>query len=229
MLSKKCQFCNNVFYKKVNCSLKQWNTRVKFCSKDCFNKSKIGTTSCWKGKKRPEVLKWLTPFKKGNIPWTKGKKFPECSGENSPNWKPKTKINCKQCGKERLLAPWEVKAGTKFCSAKCYHKWHRGKNSPVWTDNYKMNFRNRIMQLPEYKEWKTTVFANAKHICQRCNEKFRSMEAHHIKPFRIILKENNIKTIEEARECKELWDVKNGKALCKKCHCETDTYRNKFK
>jgi len=47
--------------------------------------------------------------------------------------------------------------------------------------------------------------------------------------FGIILKENNIKTFEEALLCEELWNINNGRTLCIKCHKKTDTYALNFK
>jgi len=39
-----------------------------------------------------------------------------------------------------------------------------------------------------------------------------------------ILKQNNITTIKEALNCKELWKKSNGVTLCIKCHKKTDSY-----
>ena len=39
-----------------------------------------------------------------------------------------------------------------------------------------------------------------------------------IKRFIDIVKENNIKTLEEALNCKELWNLDNGIVYCKNCH-----------
>jgi hypothetical protein len=44
------------------------------------------------------------------------------------------------------------------------------------------------------------------------------LNAHHKKAFIQIIKSNKIETIEEAENCKELWDVENGITLCKRCH-----------
>ena len=34
----------------------------------------LGHVSPWKGKKRPEIKQWFTPYEKGNIPWNVGSK-----------------------------------------------------------------------------------------------------------------------------------------------------------
>lgn len=33
-----------------------------------------------------------------------------------------------------------------------------------------------------------------------------------------ILVLNDIKTVEQARECSELWNINNGETLCEQCH-----------
>ncbi len=38
-----------------------------------------------------------------------------------------------------------------------------------------------------------------------------------IKPLYVLIEENNIKTMKEARNCKELWDVSNGITLSEEC------------
>ena len=44
--TKKCLTCGKIFEKKINCSQKNWETRKKFCSKDCIN---VGRSSPFKG------------------------------------------------------------------------------------------------------------------------------------------------------------------------------------
>ena len=50
------------------------------------------------------------------------------------------------------------------------------------------------------------------------------LECHHIKPFSIILSDNNITSINDALKCNELFDINNGQTLCKECHKKTDSY-----
>lgn len=33
-----------------------------------------------------------------------------------------------------------------------------------------------------------------------------------------IQEENNIKTLEDAENCEELWNINNGRTLCRNCH-----------
>lgn len=90
--------------------------------------------------------------------------------------------------------------------------WQDGKTKLV------MQIRNSL----EYKEWRTAVFERDNFTCQECGcNKSGELEAHHIKTLSDIIKEYNIKTFEDALNCEELWDVKNGLTLCIKCHRKT--------
>lgn len=86
-----------------------------------------------------------------------------------------------------------------------------------------------IRQIEEYKIWRTKVFERDKWTCKTCNNNNCYVTAHHIKSFSLIIKENNIYTIEEARKVFELWDINNGVTLCEKCHSLTDNYMGRAK
>lgn len=75
-----------------------------------------------------------------------------------------------------------------------------------------------IRMSPFYKKWRSGVFSRDKWTCQTCQLRGCILEAHHIKPFVKILKEYNIKTVEDALKCEELWNLNNGVTLCKGCH-----------
>jgi len=76
----------------------------------------------------------------------------------------------------------------------------------------------------EYFEWRSDIFTRDNWTCRTCNKGSCYVTAHHIKGFSKILKENNIKSVEDARKCKELWDRDNGVTLCEECHRLTDNY-----
>ena len=61
----------------------------------------------------------------------------------------------------------------------------------------------QIRRSNKYINWK-------KKILNRDKLNLKSPNVHHIKPFNIILRENNITTLEEAKVCKELWNLENG-------------------
>ena len=149
-------------------------------------------------------------------------------GENSRKWVPPIKKLCAYCYKELFLKPNQIR-NKNFCNRDCWALGTRGKGSPIFKGEEAVNrLRNRIAQFPEYKEWRMKIFKRDQFTCQMCkNKKARPIEAHHNKKrFLDIANDNNL-TIENARNCKELWDTNNGETVCKSCHCTTDTYGTK--
>lgn len=106
-----------------------------------------------------------------------------------------------------------------------------GKEHPVYK-----NPEDRITTLgiqirtcEKYIEWRTNVYKRDLYICQECNKNNKNLNAHHIKELSLIIKENNIITFEQALNCPEIWDLNNGKTLCRKCHEKTFKYNKKEK
>ncbi len=103
-----------------------------------------------------------------------------------------------------------------------------GMSNPNWRGGI-VSFRRQIYNLFEYKHWRHSIFVRDNFTCVECHKVGRRLEAHHIKPFIQIMKENNIKILKGAIQCKELWDIDNGITLCKECHSLTSSYRRRFK
>jgi len=61
------------------------------------------------------------------------------------------------------------------------------------------------------------VFIRDDFICQECKI-IGNIQAHHKKRFGTLLYKYNIKTVEEALKCGELWDIDNGITYCINCH-----------
>lgn len=81
----------------------------------------------------------------------------------------------------------------------------------------------KIRKHDKYKLWRLDVFEADKFTCQICNSK-EEIQADHIKPFCIIIKENKIDSLRSALKCVELWDRSNGRTLCKICHRKQPTH-----
>lgn len=152
-----CEICNKSFKPESKGKEKR---NKRFCSQKCYWKYLKGKSS-----------NSNTKFKKGLIPWNKGKRFPQVAGSNNKRWKGGITILSRQ-----------------------------------------------IRGLPEYKQWIESVFQRDDWTCQECGKRGGGKHAHHIKFFTLILKENQIKIIQEAIDCKELWDISNGQTLCLACH-----------
>lgn len=78
-----------------------------------------------------------------------------------------------------------------------------------------------------YKQWHQAILGRDYFRCVECKSK-KELEVDHIKSFAIIVRDNEIKTLEEAINCKEMWDINNGRTLCWECHKQTASYGKKI-
>jgi 5-methylcytosine-specific restriction endonuclease McrA len=67
--------------------------------------------------------------------------------------------------------------------------------------------------------WRKKCKSRDENQCSECASTER-LEVDHIKPFSQIMYENNIKTFAEALDCLELWNIENGRTLCRRCHMQ---------
>ena len=206
---KICLYCGKVFTKKPRKGLDDWN-KQKFCSRECAN---LGT------KKTPPNLSGHKFSKEHNEKISKariGMKFSE---------ETKKKIGDASKGRKHT-EQWkkEMSARNSGKNNSMYGK--TGELSPAWKNGGASKINKWIRTCFEYRQWRSDVFTRDEFTCQECGARGIYLEAHHIKSFSSILKEYNIKTIEQALECQELWNINNGITLCKECHKLTDSYPN---
>ena len=84
------------------------------------------------------------------------------------------------------------------------------------------NLNQQIRHCFEMKEWKKKIREKNDYTCQKCWKRGGNNEVdHYPKNFAKILKDNNIKTLEDAKKCEELWNLDNGRVLCLSCHNKT--------
>src|SRR5579862_7129477 len=100
-------------------------------------------------------------------------------------------------------------------------KGKTGELHPCWRGGRTL-LRNRILRFLEYSAWRKAVYERDNYTCQDCGVRGGDLNAHHKKPAADIIKENNLITTDDAKQCKELWDVNNGLTLCHVCHCKTE-------
>jgi hypothetical protein len=199
--------------------------RAKYCSQQCSLYGSIGKRGYWDGRKRPKpkmgnaiktmFKKGLIPWNKGkggtykvtisesrfgHIPWNKGISTPETglSGENHPMWKG-GKPRCKDCNK--LLS--------RYVSKRCLSCANTGELSPAWRGGITPELK-KIRQSKEFAEWRTSVFKRDDYTCQMCGQIGKILHPHHIKEFAYY---------PESR-----FDLNNGQTLCVECHKQTPSY-----
>lgn len=84
-----------------------------------------------------------------------------------------------------------------------------------------------IRECYKYREWHKSVFVRDDYTCRVCKKRGRKLHVDHIKPFSFVLKRHSIKSVKEALNCFELWDINNGRTLCSDCHRKTSTWGNR--
>lgn len=147
-------------------------------------------------------------FQKGFTPWTKGTK-----GIVKPN------SGSFKKGQHPSVTT-EFKKGHKG--------WNKGKkrpersmeNHPCWKGGI-TSLMERIRKSFKYRQWRSDIFTRDNFICQDCGKRGGALEAHHIKNYWKIIRDNQINNFEKAMNCSELWNINNGITFCEKCHSKT--------
>jgi 5-methylcytosine-specific restriction endonuclease McrA len=193
-----CKICGEEFKSKSS-------SNRKFCSKECYNESKIKRIKliCQQCNKEFEVVlshknqkfcskKCLGKSESGNKHW---------------NWRGEIigKI-CKWCGnimenRDRI-----------FCSHKCSSNYNRGKNHINYDLNLTDEDRTDRKYVYGYRNWRLSVYKRDNFTCQKCNKLGNgNINAHHIESY------NSNPDLRISLE--------NGITLCEDCHKD---FHNKY-
>ncbi len=145
------------------------------------------------------------------------------------NHKPPSRLGLKMseeyCQKQRLFL---LSRTNPMKNPETVRKLQEAKKRTYDLKGRKSKLRDLIKSTFQYKNWRTSVFIKDNFSCVWCNKK-GYVQADHIKPYSMIIKQYNIKSVCDAEKCSELWDINNGRTLCKECHRKTDTYGNRVK
>ena len=168
-------------------------------------------------------------FRKGHIPWNKGKKL----GLNPAHSKRmkgkkasiKTKEKMSEIHKRIGTGKWmKGKKGNKGSFKKGNVPWNNGKRHPKVTGKNCHLWRGgitpvnkKIRNSPEYKLWRKAVFERDNYTCIWCGAKSK-------KGKKVILNADHIKPFAEYPELR--FAIDNGRTLCRECHKKTNTYGN---
>lgn len=99
-----------------------------------------------------------------------------------------------------------------------------GEKNPMWKGGTTPLIR-RIRKCLQYNNWRYEGFKRDDFTCSICLRKGVALHFdHYPKSFSQVFYENNIKTFEQALNCDDFWDIKNGRTLCVDCHRKTDNY-----
>lgn len=140
-------------------------------------------------------------------------------GANASNWKGGTQnpncINCDAATGDRQS----------ILCRQCY----RGELHPQWKGGVS-SLQALVRNMPENRQWIKQCLYRDGYACVECSTPSNgvNLQVDHIRQFASILSENNITSVEEARMCADLWDISNGRTLCKPCHKLTSSYGRKL-
>lgn len=146
-------------------------------------------------------------FIKGVSSWNKGMKLPK-------EWKDKLR----EAKIKNPVRYWKGRKRPEMTGDNNPNSGKFGKLHPKWTNDKKHPFHKAIREIFKYKEWRTTIFKRDNYKCVLCGDNGYIEADHHPITFSEIIKQFNVKSVDDAITCDKLWDINNGRALCKKCH-----------
>jgi len=162
--------------------------------------SRVRMSLAQKGIKRPYMIQ-RNKLMKGRAPWNKGK-----TGVYSVETR--HKIGLAGVGRLQSIVT-RMKKSLALPHGINHYNW-KGGITPLYQE-IRNHFKSRL--------WRDDVFKRDNFTCTHCGDnRGGNLNADHIKPFADIIKEEGIKTLEDALKCEKLWDINNGRTLCKKCH-----------
>jgi|SRR3972149_769583 len=150
-VNKLCEVCKKEF------SVYPVFEKQRFCSRRCKGLFMRGKPSCMLGKKNPNASKNPQVFKKGSIPWNKGKEH--LRGSKNPNWKGGIDEEHKRIKQTAEYKEWRNKIYKKYkwtcveCKIHC--------NSKIITAHH-------IKEFYAYPEYRFDV-NNGIVLCRKCH------------------------------------------------------------
>lgn len=216
---KICLMCNSEFYTQ------RYNTQ--FCSRTCANKIHHAR-GIEKGTKLTKEHKLKIGI--GNLGKTKG--ISKNKGNKNGHYN-KFKGIEKGLTKNKLIELHHVQKMS-LCKIGKLYNIAPPKNLLLHYNIEHINYnkkgditpiQQKIRDLSLYKEWRTKCFERDNYTCRKCHQRGGCLEIHHFSPLSKIIRQNNLKNIEQAKKCTELFDVNNGITVCISCHKAIDKYR----
>jgi 5-methylcytosine-specific restriction endonuclease McrA len=148
--------------------------------------------------------------------------------ENVWNWiGGKIEKVCAVCGgKFWVHRCHDRRRARKCCSLKCGGILQRGLRSGNKNNKWKGGITptmEKIRKMWQYTDWRKRVYVRDNYTCVSCGQIGGRLNAHHIKRFSYIIdvvwnRFPLLPIMDIIENHPEMWDVDNGKTLCKICH-----------
>lgn len=211
LYAKKCVGCGRSFTKNKREGHSQWNRR-KYCGHACFYKNPtLG---------RPVSEETRLKISIANL----GRKLSTDT---------RKKMSDRRKGK--LLSPEVREKIRQSLLGKPTGRRSGGADSHFWRGG-KTELRERFRGSAQYKEWRRKVFERDSYTCQHCGlhsgcGKAITLHADHYPIPMYGLLADVLRSVPEGADAFEyglhyanLWDIENGRTLCKACHKNTDSW-----
>lgn len=203
--SRACKCCGVIFTPRANARI--------YCCRMCFYRSPIT-----RGASRKRLLE--NPIRPDVVvrPWDGGKR-PDFTGEKHPMWGKRHSEETRLIISRKTKEAWD--SGNYYGESYKLHARQAQKIAAKKRPNYRGGISPLHVAIRGhaiYKAWRKAVFARDNFTCCDCGVRGGYLEAHHTVSFSEISKRHSLNELEQAIACAELWDISNGKTLCKKCH-----------
>lgn len=103
-----------------------------------------------------------------------------------------------------------------------------GKNCHLWKGGI-TKLAAQIRTSEEYRIWRRKCLERDNFTCTKCGQRGGEKHVDHTIAFCRLLEKFKITSLVQAKKCKGLWNVKNGKTMCVPCHAKTDTFPKNLK
>lgn len=195
------------------------NCKCLICSKPLYRRpsdlAKVRHVACMEHRAEAQKVSGITSAQKSGLNQGRRKGTNNRTGfRHSAESREKTSAAHKAWCAEN---PDKVVARSAKTRGESHYRWNGGSSK----------LATSIRQMTEHRKWMDSVKERDGYKCVGCGST-EKLESHHKRLFSELLQEQQITNREEARNCKELWDINNGVTLCQKHHYETHgrTYAN---